>query len=221
MATPNDVTIDIPLNTVPSQGHPGTRTTSHQSYFPPTGKYESSFGYSNGQTPAESQSDLIGGPGGPGPGRRRRHHTEAPANSGEEGEEGTVTTVGRFYQAVLNFSVVTRYFIYVLPLGILLAIPIIVGATAAKYAKIGHVPIYWFFTWLEVVWVSLWVTKIVAHFIPHVFQFLCGIVSSGTKKYALVLRKLEIPITLLLWAIVSLVTFLPVCACIPCVDTVI
>jgi hypothetical protein len=101
--------------------------------------------------------------------------------------------------------------IYVVPIGVLFAIPIIVGATVAPDAKIGGVHIYWFFTWIEVVWVSLWVCKIFAKFIPYVFQFLCGIVSSGTRKYALILRALETPITIVLWSVVSLVTFLPVC----------
>lgn len=36
----------------------------------------------------------------------------------------------------------------------MIAIPIIVGATAAKDAKIGSVRIVWFFTWVEIVWLS-------------------------------------------------------------------
>lgn len=67
-----------------------------------------------------------------------------------------------------------------------------------------------FFTWIEVVWLSLWVSKIFAHFLPKIFQFLSGIVSAGTRKYALVLANLEIPISLVGWAVASLATFLPI-----------
>lgn len=199
MRNPNEVTIDIPLNSMSSGQTEARRSNNHSASY--TGS-EAPLDYST--TPADS-SDRIGH----GPGRRKRV-PEDTGNSGDEPQDGTLTRLGRFYQAVLNFSLITRYLIYATPLAILIAIPIIVGATAARYAKIGGVPIYWFFTWIEVVWLSLWVSKIVAHFIPYVFQFLCGIVSSGTRKYALVLRSLETPIALLLWSVVSLVTLLPV-----------
>jgi hypothetical protein len=60
------------------------------------------------------------------------------------------------------------------------------------------------------VWLSLWVSKLAAKTLPFIFQFLCGIVSSGTRKYALVLKALEIPLSLAGWALASLATFIPV-----------
>ena len=60
-------------------------------------------------------------------------------------------------------SIVTRYFVYVLPLALIIAVPVIVGATVAKDAELGGVRIVWFFTWVEILWLSLWVSKIVAH----------------------------------------------------------
>ncbi|KAL8744805.1 MAG: hypothetical protein Q9184_007952 [Pyrenodesmia sp. 2 TL-2023] len=118
--------------------------------------------------------------------------------------------MGKIYDKVLNFSIVTRYFLYVLPLALLIAIPIIVGATAKQKAAIGGVRIVWFFTWVEIVWLSLWVSKLVAKALPYVFRFLCGIVSSGTRKYMLVLKALEIPLSLVGWALTSLATFIPI-----------
>ncbi|RJE21487.1 serine threonine protein kinase [Aspergillus sclerotialis] len=205
MTNPNDVTIDIPLNTVASQGQTGVQKASHEQSISHTGEDEPRIGYS-------SEQSLAGAPASIGQGLGHKNAFETTENSGDDSEDGRITRVGRFYQAFKNYSIVTRYSVYVVPLGILLAIPIIVGATAAPYAKIGGVPIYWFFTWLEVLWLSLWVTKIVAHFIPHIFQFLCGFVSSETRKYANILMALEIPITLVLWFVVSLVTFLPIVA---------
>ena len=110
----------------------------------------------------------------------------------------------------MNFSIVTRYILYVLPLAILIAIPIIIGATAAQHAALGGVRIVWIFSWLECVWFSLWVSKLVAKFLPYIFQFLCGIVSSGTRKYALIIKALEIYLSLTGWALASLATFIPV-----------
>ena len=57
---------------------------------------------------------------------------------------------------------------------------------------------------------SVWVSKIVVHFLPKVFQILAGVVSSGTRKYALVIRSLEIPLSLVGWAVTSLATFIPI-----------
>ncbi|KAF7717330.1 Uncharacterized protein PECH_002024 [Penicillium ucsense] len=198
MSNPNDVTIDIPLTATLSRGQNGARKWgSHSGSTAPIN-----------HSPDGGEKDALTGPG-----RRRRHNTDINDSTGrpsEAPEDGAVNYMGRIYQAIYHFSVVTRYMIYVIPFGLLLAIPIIVGATAAPDAKIGGVHLYWFFTWIEVVWVSLWACKLFAKLIPYIFQFLCGIVSAGTRKYALILRALETPISLVLWCIVSLVTFLPI-----------
>ena len=143
-------------------------------------------------------------------GRRKATKDKSAGPKGDDGEEDTLTQMGQIYNKILNFSIVTRYFLYVLPLALLIAIPIIVGATAAQRSEIGCVRTVWVFTWLEIVWLSLWVSKLAAKTLPFIFQFLCGIVSSGTRKYALVLKALEIPLSLAGWALASLATFLPV-----------
>ncbi|KAL6238657.1 hypothetical protein BDW75DRAFT_200633 [Aspergillus navahoensis] len=208
MPNPNDVTIDIPLTSVSSRGQTGARNNSTNIPNSPSGGYsageEHNGGEKGGLTSSPPSSSLGLGH------RRRRTINDKTGLPAEEPEDGTINRMGRFYQAVLNFSTVTRYMIYIAPLAALLAIPIIVGATAAEDAKIGGVSLPWFFCWIEVVWVSLWVCKLVAKAIPFVFQFICGIISAGTRKYALILRNLEIPITMVLWMIVSLVTFLPI-----------
>ncbi|KAL4749291.1 hypothetical protein BDW72DRAFT_178579 [Aspergillus terricola var. indicus] len=209
MPNPNDVTIDIPLTSVSSRGQTGARNNSTNIPNSPSGGYSAVAEHNGGAEKGGLTSSPPSSSHGLGH-RRRRTINDKTGLPAEEPEDGTVTRMGRFYQAVLNFSTVTRYLIYIAPLAALLAIPIIVGATAAEDAKIGGVSLPWFFCWIEVVWVSLWVCKLVAKVIPFVFQFVCGIVSAGTRKYALILRNLEIPITMVLWMIVSLVTFLPI-----------
>jgi small-conductance mechanosensitive channel len=204
MASPHDVTIDIPLTNVPSRTPTGARrgsahtATSPAAYHPPLDDVH---------TNTSEKAGLVAGTG---PGRRKRTVDDSTGRSLEDPEDGTLTRMGKIYQAILNFSIVTRYIIYVTPIALLIAIPIIVGATVAEDARIGGVTLPWFFAWIEVVWLSLWICKIIAHFLPYLFQFLCGIVSPGTRKYALILRALELPIATVFWTIVSLVTFLPV-----------
>ena len=150
----------------------------------------------------------LSGPNLTNRGRRRKlEHNGLPQ---KDDADGTLNSMGKLYNKILNFSVVTRYFVYVLPLALAIAVPIILGATAARKATLAGVQITWFFTWIEIVWLGVWVAKIFAKSLPWIFQFLCGIVSSGTRKYALILKALEIPISLVGWTAINVATFTPV-----------
>ena len=129
---------------------------------------------------------------------------------GEEDTDGVALTgLGKFYSKVVGFSVVTRYLVYVLPVALLIAAPIIIYAVLNPTAMLGtmNVRVWIFWTWIEIVWLSLWISKLFAQAVPYVFLFLAGVVSSGTRKYALVLKEVEIPLSLVGWAVTSLVTF--------------
>lgn len=180
---PRNFTVEIPSSTGSRNGD----VVPEESYLSSSGEFASS-------------QKLSG----------RRRVTLERAQQLNAPEDGSLTRMGKVYDKIVTFSVATRYLIYIFPLGILLAIPIIVGAYH-RDARIGGVPIVWFFTWIEVVWLSLWVSKAVAHYIPLVFQFLCRRVSPGTRKYALVLSALETPIAMVGWSLASLATFVPVC----------
>ena len=156
------------------------------------------------QTPlTEEKRGLFGrGPGG-------RRKAQGDVRRGSEGEEMHVNSLGRIYHKIVNFSVVTRYLVYVLPIALLIAAPIVIYAVLnpnAMFASTG-VRVYLFWTWIEIVWLSLWVSKLVAKTVPGIFIFLCGVVSTGTRKYAEILRAVEIPLSLVGWAVTSLVTF--------------
>lgn len=206
MNNPNDATIDIPLNKVPSvPSKTGVRRSD--TYTPPRSQTRRPT-YLQPQPQTQIFNEKAEPPKRPIAGRR--HTEDQRGKRGNYGEEDTLTHMGIIYTKILNFSVITRYFLYVLPLAILIAIPIVIGATGAQNAQIGGVRIVWVFSWLECVWLSLWVSKLVAKALPAVFQFLCGIVSSGTRKYALVIQSLEIYLSLCGWALASLATFVPV-----------
>ncbi|KAI9894968.1 MAG: hypothetical protein M1814_000189 [Vezdaea aestivalis] len=200
-----DVTVDIPLTPVGSHGH---QMAARRLDSAASGDYLKESAHLEKQMTKESKWRR------PHIGRRRVRKSEDKRRAPKEDEEGeTLNKMGEIYSRILNFSLVTRYFLYVLPLAIIFAIPIIVGATAALNARIDGkdgVRIVWFFAWVEIVWLSLWVSKIFAQCLPWLFQFLCGIVSSGTRKYALVLKSLETPLSLAGWALASLCTFKPI-----------
>lgn len=200
----HDAAIDIPMQDIPLQqtrtnasSNGGLRDGSRTANFQPT---------NSGPDESEKQGFFRG--------RRAKPDAQAAKGTGRvgyDGEEDTLTTMGKIYNKIFGFSIVTRYFLYVLPLGVLIAVPIIVGASIGGKSppKIGGVPIIWLFTWVEIIWLSLWVSKLVSHFLPYLFQVFVGVVSSGVRKYATVIRKLEIPLSLVGWAVTSLATFKP------------
>jgi small-conductance mechanosensitive channel len=190
---PNDATIDIPLEEVPSSGIPPGARSDNPAFAPLK------------DDNAHQQHHLFRGR------RRGPAGLQKPGDMGYDGEEDTITAMGRIYKKILDFSIITRYLLYVAPLAILLAIPIIVGGPPITVnPTIGRVRLRWFFVWVEIVWCSLWGSKIVAHFLPYVFQLLVGVVNSGIRKYSLVIRALEIPLSLVGWTVTSLATFIPI-----------
>lgn len=122
-------------------------------------------------------------------------------------EKTALNKMGRIYTKILNFSIITRYMIYVAPIALLLAIPIILSQTKVITGTIGGTDQRRFWIWIEIIWLSFWAVKIVAHFLPRVFEFLIGVVSPGVKKYAMLLRAVEKPLSFFLWMVVNQATF--------------
>lgn len=137
-------------------------------------------------------------------GRRKRKDADGNSENGV-----ALTGLGKFYNKVIGFSVVTRYLVYIVPVAILIAIPIIIYAVLKPRTLLGNmnIKVWIFWTWIEVIWLSLWISKLIAHGVPYMFMFLAGVVSSGTRKYAQVLKQVEIPLSLFGWAVTSNVTF--------------
>ena len=197
---PKDVTMDNPLAPVVGQGVAPASANPYQSLQVPD---------------TSSQEKSGGGSARPRFAGRRVRKPDRTADDkdqwhGHDGHKEQLNQMGRLYKRVLNFSILARYIFFVVPVALLIAVPIVVGAIGVKKASLGGVRIVWVFTWIEVVWLSLWVAKIFARIVPAIFQFLSGIVSAGTRKYASVLAALETPLTLVGWALASLATFAPV-----------
>jgi hypothetical protein len=129
--------------------------------------------------------------------------------------------MGRVYTKVIGFSVVTRYLVYVVPVALLLAIPLVLLPVTGDKDRftVGDVKddtgkvttqgpsLFFLFLWIEISWLSLWGAKVVAYLLAPIFMFFCGVISSGTRKYATVLRALEIPLSLFFWGLASWLVF--------------
>lgn len=159
-------------------------------------------------------------------GRRRAKQPETPGRSKTFGsDEFSLNAMGKIYSKIIGFSVITRYLVYIVPVAILLAVPLIVlpltGHSDDPVGKgnstgtdddgnttyVQGPSMFHLFLWIELAWLMLWAGKTVAHLLPPVFMFVCGVVSSGTRKYAMVLRALEIPLSLFFWALATWLIF--------------
>ncbi|GKT87091.1 LOW QUALITY PROTEIN: serine/threonine protein kinase [Colletotrichum tofieldiae] len=145
-------------------------------------------------------------------GGRRKKHGELGRQGTGGSDEVKVNAMGRFYNKITGASVVTRYLVYIIPIGILLAIPLIVLPITdhRKDILVGGSrgkPLFDLFLWIEIAWLTLWAGKCVAWVLPHAFMFFCGVVSSGTRKYATVLQNLQIALSLFFWALASWQSF--------------
>ncbi|CZS99026.1 related to mechanosensitive ion channel [Rhynchosporium graminicola] len=143
-------------------------------------------------------------------GRRKVKKVDSqPRRRGTDEEETSVTGLGWLYNKIVTFSVVTRYLLYVAPLAMMIAAPIVIYAVTNREAKFlgTGVKVWLFWLWIEIIWLSIWVSKLISKAIPAIFMFISGVVSSGTRKYATILRAVEIPLSLVGWSVTSLVTF--------------
>ncbi len=141
--------------------------------------------------------------------RKVKKVNSRPRRVGTDGEEVSVNGLGKFYNKIITFSIVTRYLVYVLPVALLIATPIAIYAvigTNTLFAGTG-VRVVLFWSWIEIVWLSIWISKLASKAIPYMFMFLCGVVSSGTRKYALVLQAVELQLSFVGWAVTALTTF--------------
>lgn len=112
-------------------------------------------------------------------GRRQRapidERTGAPLPPREAaGQEKTaLNKMGRLYTKILNFSIVTRYMIYVAPVALCLAIPIILSQTRVIKGDIGNTDQRRFWIWIEISMFTQWVPfRAFAYYSISLAQFL-------------------------------------------------
>lgn len=202
---------DIPLRPVQTAGSTGARRQNQTLDDMDLEQTSSAEEKKTGLFHRKSKNDAQGPAG-------RRKNVKALAEGGRKGtygDEGGLNAMGRIYNKIIGFSVITRYLVYIAPVALVLAVPLIVIPITGHYedTRVGgsresNAPrLFDLFLWIEISWLALWGGKIVAHFLPPIFMFFCGVVSSGTRKYATVLKNLEIPVSLLLWALCSWLVF--------------
>ena len=132
--------------------------------------------------------------------------THLKTSTGETGRQ----TAPEIVSKMPRIPILTNTLLYTLPVGAVLAITIICGATIAQTANLGGVRILWLFIWIEVVWMNLWISHATVNVLPFLFQRLFGMFNPGWRDYGLAAKALQSPLGLLGWTLCSLATFAPV-----------
>ncbi|KAK5631063.1 hypothetical protein RRF57_006778 [Xylaria bambusicola] len=161
------------------------------------------------------------------------HRSRSRLRTTTEGEKGDVfnqpapapaigqipeapTTLKKIYDIIRNLPRIIRYFLYSLPITAILLIPIFLGifldpGSQPVIGGPGGVHLLWFGIWLEVVWLSLWLARIVCSIMPYVLGLGAKITGSGNfTKWRDIGRQLELHLGLFLWLLALLISFLPI-----------
>lgn len=109
-----------------------------------------------------------------------------------------------------------RYLLYCIPATALLLIPILMGiylpdSEQKAVGGEGGVQLFWFGIWLMVVWVSLWLARVVTSILPYVVKFIGKLIGSGNpKKWKDVGRQLELHAALFIWMLAVFISYHPI-----------
>lgn len=136
-AAPDEHIVDIPLTPIMTNASTGARKEGHKMADYP----RSDGGGGAGGADDKFQHKTIG--------RRRAATGTVGGGCAPPEDEGALTTMGKIYDKVLQFSVITRYALYILPLSLCFLVPILVSIYAAPHASIGGVRLLWFFVWVS------------------------------------------------------------------------
>lgn len=100
--------------------------------------------------------------------------------------------------------------------GIVLLAPVLLGrfALEPEHAPVGGpggVYLMWFGIWLEIVWSSFWVARVLMASVPALFGFVAGVAGSiNSKKWKEIGRQLELSLAMFVWMLALLLSFRPI-----------
>jgi len=126
------------------------------------------------------------------------------------------TWLTRLWKSVKKFPRVLRYVVYAIPPGVVILVPIFLdlfayNRQARPVGGPGGVQLLWFGIWLEVVWLTLWASRLITALLPYIMAFVADTVGSANhKKWRDIGKQLELPTSLFIWLLTVLVSYHPI-----------
>ncbi|KAG5643162.1 hypothetical protein DXG03_001492 [Asterophora parasitica] len=119
------------------------------------------------------------------------------------------TKLFRFYNYLLNVSIVTRWILFIVPVLGIIWIPGILGFTTFPNAKVWGVKLLWWSIWLSVAWGGWWAALAVSFIIPPILRSTIGVVAIGSRKYIEWMQALHRYIALFGWTLAIWISYNP------------
>lgn len=121
-----------------------------------------------------------------------------------------LTKLGKFFKWVHNFSMFTRWFLYITPLTLIILVPILVGSLHEPKPSVAGVYLQWFAIWWEVIWLTLWAGKLAAKLIPVIIGPLFSVFTNSYKKWRDLFVAMEVAFSLFFWWLAIYISFIPI-----------
>ncbi|ORY79418.1 Mechanosensitive ion channel-domain-containing protein [Protomyces lactucae-debilis] len=125
-----------------------------------------------------------------------------------------LTALGKIFSWIHNFSTVTRWFLYITPVALILLIPILVGALKrtvdGQRLSVAGVDLEWFAIWWMIIWLTLWAGKFAAKLVPYIVGPVFSIFTNSYKKWRDLAIALSVPLSLFFWWLGIYISFLPI-----------
>lgn len=124
-----------------------------------------------------------------------------------------LTKLGKLFKWVHNFSMFTRWVLYITPVTLILLVPVLVGALKRRDGSklsVAGVQLQWFAIWWEIIWLSLWAAKLSAKLVPIIVGPLFSVFTNSYKKWRDLCIAMEIALSLFFWWLAIYISFLPI-----------
>ncbi|PFH51489.1 hypothetical protein AMATHDRAFT_142246 [Amanita thiersii Skay4041] len=118
----------------------------------------------------------------------------------------------KFYNYLLNVSIVTRWAIFIIPVLGVIWIPGILGITTFPNANVWGVKLLWWSIWLTIVWAGWWAALAASRVFPRIVKSTIGVVAVGTRRYIDWMQALHRYIALFGWTLAIWVSWTPLVA---------
>jgi len=119
------------------------------------------------------------------------------------------TKFAKIFKKIHNSVFLVRWFFYITPVTLLLLIPTLFGKFLFEDTTVGGVELFWFGIWLEIVWLTLWLGRIIAKCLPYPMGLISSLFTNNSKKWRDLGKALEVPATLFFWGLAVEISFLP------------
>lgn len=118
--------------------------------------------------------------------------------------------IANAYLYLLNKSIVSRWFLYIFPVLVLLWIPGIIWCAGVRDARIWGVNLLCWSIWLTVVWLGWWIALAAGMMFPHFLNYTLVAIIPSMSKMVDVFGRLTRNVAFVLWSIAIWASFTPI-----------